>query len=367
MANIPSILNPQSVHNAMAQLRHPLLNTSFTDLGAISSVTLNGPTVRVDLQLGVHAASLQHSTVLAVQAHLEQAGFINPEVHLSTEVLACPERNSAEQLARVKNVVMVASGKGGVGKSTTAVNLALALSAEGAKVGLLDADIYGPSQRTMLGVPDEVQPTLVDGKYLQPIKKLGLSSMSVAYMSAAKTPMVWRGPMAVRALMQLLEQTLWGELDYLIIDMPPGTGDIQISLSQKLNVSGAVVVTTPQEIALMDARKGVEMFQKTGIPVLGIVENMATHICSNCGHEEAIFGAQGAHQMAEDYQVPLLGSLPLDARIRQNVDIGMPTVVKDPAGPLAQAYLALARQVAAHLWQHNLTRQPLPEIQVVEN
>lgn len=260
---------------------------------------------------------------------------------------------------------MVASGKGGVGKSTTAVNLALALQAEGAKVGILDADIYGPSMRTMLGVDSAIKPELIDDKYVQPIKKFGLKSMSVAYMSEQKTPMIWRGPMAVKALQQLLEMTVWGELDYLIVDMPPGTGDIHISLAQKVSVSAAVIVTTPQEMALSDARKGIEMFNKVDIPILGIIENMATHVCSNCGFEESIFGAGGAAKMAQQYQLKLLGSLPLDKQVREHTDAGIPTVIKAPGSTVAQAYLALANQVGAQLWQCNLESVAMPQIEIL--
>ncbi|MDG1163862.1 MAG: Mrp/NBP35 family ATP-binding protein, partial [Porticoccaceae bacterium] len=241
------------------------------------------------------------------------------------------------------------------------------LHAEGARVGLLDADIYGPSQRTMLGVADDVKPQLVDEKYLKPVIRMGIKSMSVGYLSEEKAPMIWRGPMATRMLSQLLEQTIWGELDYLVVDMPPGTGDIQISLAQKLSVSGAVIVTTPQEVALIDARKGIEMFNKVGIPVLGIVENMATHICSNCGYEESIFGEHGAQGMAEEYNTAILGSLPLDARIRKDVDLGMPTVAVDPLGALSAAYIALGQQVAAQLWLKNKQMHAPPSIVMVED
>jgi len=249
----------------------------------------------------------------------------------------------------IKHIIAVASGKGGVGKSTTAVNLALALHNYGNKVGLLDADIYGPSQQLMLGVADDVKPGQKDGQYLLPIEVYGLKTMSMGYLVNDKTPMVWRGPMAGGALAQMLEQTLWGELDYLVIDMPPGTGDIQLTLSQKANVAGAVIVTTPQDIALLDAQKGIEMFTKVDVPILGIVENMAVHICSECGHTEHIFGERGGQRIAQDYAVPLLGSLPLLLSIREQTDAGTPAVVAEPESEVTAIYNAIAAGVIAAL------------------
>lgn len=255
------------------------------------------------------------------------------------------ESASAAGLAGIKYIVAVASGKGGVGKSTTAVNLALAFAALGKSTGLLDADIYGPSQAKMLGIEEDVRPRIVDQKYMKPVRAHGIGSMSMGYLTTDNTPMVWRGPMAGGALIQMLEQTLWGELDVLVVDMPPGTGDIQLTLAQKAAVSGAVIVTTPQDIALLDARKGIEMFRKVNIPVLGIIENMAMHICSNCGHVEHIFGEGGGLRVAGEYHVPLLGSLPLDRRIREETDSGHPTMARDPNGPVAAQYLAIAHKV----------------------
>jgi ATP-binding protein involved in chromosome partitioning len=252
-------------------------------------------------------------------------------------------------LDQVKYIVAVASGKGGVGKSTTAVNLALALQASGKKVGLLDADIYGPSIAMMLGVPEGTRPKAADEKHFAPIEAQGLKTMSMAYLVTDQTPMAWRGPMAAGALQQLLGQTMWGELDILVVDMPPGTGDIQLTLAQKAQVSGALIVTTPQDIALLDARKGIEMFLKVNIPVLGIVENMAMHICSECGHTEAIFGAGGGANVAEQYSTKLLGSLPLDRSIRENGDSGLPSVVADAEGAVAQHYKQIAESVIAEL------------------
>jgi ATP-binding protein involved in chromosome partitioning len=263
----------------------------------------------------------------------------------------------------VRKIIAVASGKGGVGKSTTAVNLGLALSAEGQKVGLLDADIYGPSLPTMLGVPTDQRPDVVDGKRLAPIMAHGLQTLSMGNLATADTPMVWRGPMASSALQQIIGQTLWHDLDLLVIDMPPGTGDIQLTLSQKVHLDGAVIVTTPQDIALMDAVKGVEMFNKVNVPVLGIVENMAMHICSSCGHQEYIFGAGGGQSMAEKYDVGLLGSLPLDVRIREDLDDGLPTMVKSPEGDIAQLYREIARNVLASLAKQG-DAPKMPEITI---
>ena len=267
-------------------------------------------------------------------------------------------------MKQVKHIIAVASGKGGVGKSTTAVNLALALSGAGSDVGLLDADIYGPSQQIMLGIPASQQPEQKDGKYLLPIEAHGLKTMSMGYLVTERTPMVWRGPMAGGALQQMLEQTLWGKLDYLVIDMPPGTGDIQLTLSQKAQVAGAVIVTTPQDIALLDARKGIEMFAKVGIPVLGIVENMAVHVCSQCGHRDHIFGAEGGQRIAEEYSVELLGSLPLDPEIRHQTDSGEPSVVAAPDGDVAAIYRAIADKLRARL--DGGGNRPMPEI-VISN
>jgi ATP-binding protein involved in chromosome partitioning len=249
----------------------------------------------------------------------------------------------------VKNIIAVASGKGGVGKSTTAVNLALALAAEGAQVGVLDADIYGPSQPMMLGITG--RPESKDGKTLEPLEAWGVQAMSIGFLIDTDTPMVWRGPMVTQALEQLLKDTNWRDLDYLIVDMPPGTGDIQLTLAQKVPVTGAVIVTTPQDIALIDARKGLKMFEKVGVPIVGIVENMSIHVCSNCGHAEAIFGEGGAERMCKDYNVPFLGGLPLDIRIREQADSGRPTVVADPDGKIAAIYKEIARKTAVFVAQ----------------
>ena len=271
-----------------------------------------------------------------------------PPVDVSWSVVTHAVKRNLKPLGAIRNIIAVASAKGGVGKSTTAVNLALALAAEGAAVGLLDADIYGPSQPRMLGLSGE-RPASPDGKHIEPLRAHGLVCMSVGFLVDEEQPMVWRGPMVTQALRQLLNETLWGELDYLIVDMPPGTGDIQLTMSQQVPLSAAVIVTTPQDIALLDARRGLRMFQKVEVPVLGIVENMSTHICSNCGHEDAIFGAGGGARMASDYEVALLGSLPLDRRIREETDGGVPTVVSEPTSELALRYIEIARRCSARL------------------
>ena len=269
---------------------------------------------------------------------------------------------------QIKHIIAIASGKGGVGKSTTAVNLALALKSMGASVGLLDADIYGPSQQLMLGIPADQRPEQQGGEYLLPVEAYGLKTMSMGYLVNDRTPMVWRGPMAGGALAQMLEQTLWGELDYLVIDMPPGTGDIQLTLSQKVKVSGAVIVTTPQDIALLDARKGIEMFRKVDVPVLGIIENMSVHVCSECGHREHIFGEQGGERIAGDYDVPLLASLPLALSIREQTDAGRPTVIAEPDSEVSKIYLEAATAVKTALagQSENGVRQ-FPEIKISDD
>ncbi|MCV6609571.1 MAG: iron-sulfur cluster carrier protein ApbC [Amphritea sp.] len=283
-------------------------------------------------------------------------------VYQSTLVLFCNKAKSTMQ--NVKNIIAVASGKGGVGKSTTTANLALAMAAEGFRVGVLDADIYGPSMGMMLGVPAEMRPEPVGEQAMRPVTAQGLEVMSIGFLIDDSQPMVWRGPMASGALQQLLTQTEWGDLDYLFVDMPPGTGDIQLTLSQKVPVTGAVVVTTPQDIALLDAKKGIEMFRKVDIPVLGVVENMSVHVCSNCGHSEAIFGQGGGNELAEKYSTPLLGQLPLKLAIREGMDSGKPPVVADPDGAEAAIYRATAREVNNLVQALNSQAGGMPNISI---
>ena len=274
-------------------------------------------------------------------------GVTEMYVEAGIKITAHSVQHGVKRMENVKNIIAVASGKGGVGKSTTSVNLALALSAEGAKVGLLDADIYGPSQPRMIGLTGKPEST--DGKSIEPMCNYGIETMSIGYLIDEESPMIWRGPMVTQALEQLLNDTNWDDLDYLVIDLPPGTGDTQLTLSQKVPVSGAIIVTTPQDIALLDARKGLKMFEKVEVPILGIVENMSTHICSKCGHEEHIFGKGGGATMAKDYDINLLGSVPLDMSIRVQVDGGKPSVVSDPDGAISQSYRDIARKAAASL------------------
>ncbi|KVR75628.1 MULTISPECIES: iron-sulfur cluster carrier protein ApbC [Burkholderia] len=334
------------VDAALAAVVDPNTGRPYAANKGVRNVAIDGDVVAVDVVLGYPARS-QHDDVRARVAAALQAvpGVRDARVAVSQEIVAHTVQRGVKLLPNVKNIVAVASGKGGVGKSTTAVNLALALAAEGASVGILDADIYGPSLPTMLGIHGQ-RPESPDNQSMNPLVGHGLQANSIGFLIDEDNPMVWRGPMATSALEQLLRQTNWRELDYLIVDMPPGTGDIQLTLAQRVPVTGAVIVTTPQDIALLDAKKGLKMFEKVGIPILGIVENMSIHVCSNCGHEEYIFGAGGAERMAKDYDVDVLGSLPLDIAIRERADSGTPTVVADPDGALARRYRDIARGVA---------------------
>ncbi len=315
---------------------------------AAKNIKVAGSDVSVDVELGYPAKTQIDAIRRAVIAKIKDiAGVGNVSANVYSKIVSHSVQKGVKLIPGVKNIIAIASGKGGVGKSTTAVNLALALVAEGASVGLLDADIYGPSQPQMLGISG--QPQSSDGKSLEPMEAYGLQAMSIGFLIDVETPMVWRGPMVTQALQQLLNETRWNEVDYLVIDLPPGTGDIQLTLAQQVPVTGAVIVTTPQDIALLDARKGLKMFEKVGIPILGIVENMSTHICSKCGHEEHIFGSGGGLRMAKDYEVEMLGALPLDVGIREQGDSGRPTVVSDPDGRIAEIYRGIARRVAVKI------------------
>jgi ATP-binding protein involved in chromosome partitioning len=343
-------MTEDDVNQALKTVIDPFTGRDFVSGKAVKKVTVTGGDVAVELALGYPAKSQHESLRKLVQtalAALPGVGRVN--VTITTRIVSHAVQRGVKLVPGVKNIVAVASGKGGVGKSTTAVNLALALAAEGATVGVLDADIYGPSQPTMLGITG--RPESTDGKTLEPLEAYGVQAMSIGFMIDMDTPMVWRGPMVTQALQQLLKDTNWREIDYLVVDMPPGTGDIQLTLSQNVPVTGAVIVTTPQDIALIDARKGLKMFEKVGVPILGIVENMSVHVCSNCGHAEHIFGEGGAARMCSDYGVPFLGSLPLDIRIREQADSGRPTVIADPDGAVAQAYKSIARKVAVAVGQ----------------
>ncbi len=331
----------------------PYLDQSLETAKAVGAVTVQGDEAAVTLTYGFpvggYAAELEPVLREFLVAEL---GGARLKLSLNSQIIAHAVQKTLQPLAHVKNVIAVASGKGGVGKSTTAANLALAWAAQGARVGLLDADIYGPSQPLMMGLAGQ-KPASPDGKHLLPLSAHGVAVMSIGFMIDAEQPMAWRGPMVTQALTQLLGETSWGELDYLVVDMPPGTGDIQLTLAQRVPVSGAVIVTTPQDIALLDARKGLKMFEKVEVRVLGVVENMSVHVCSQCGHAEHVFGNGGGGRMAEQYGVQLLGELPLDIRIREDADAGSPTVVSEPDSVRAQSYLRMARRTAARLATFN--------------
>jgi ATP-binding protein involved in chromosome partitioning len=310
-------------------------------------VKVSGDSVSVEIELGYPGKSQFEPIRRQVIEALKAAGASSASVTVRSAVVAHAVQRGVKLVSGIKNIIAIASGKGGVGKSTTAVNLALAMAAEGASVGILDADIYGPSQPVMLGISG--RPESKDGKSLEPMEAHGLQAISIGFLIDADTPMVWRGPMVTQALEQLLKDTRWRNLDYLIVDLPPGTGDIQLTLAQKVPVTGAVIVTTPQDIALIDARKGFKMFEKVGIPILGVVENMALHVCPKCGHESHIFGQGGAARMCKDYGTEMLGQLPLDGEIRAQTDSGKPTVVSDPDGRVAAIYKAIARRCAVKI------------------
>ena len=339
-----------SLLDALKAVIDPNTGKDFVTTRQVKNLRIDGGDVAFDVELGYPAKSqigaLRKALIAAART---VPGVDNVSANLATKVLAHAVQRGVQLLPKVKNIVAVASGKGGVGKSTTAVNLALALAAEGAAVGILDADIYGPSQPMMMGV--EGRPESADGTSMEPMENYGVQVMSIGFLVDADNPMIWRGPMATQALEQLLRQTNWRELDYLIVDMPPGTGDIQLTLSQRVPLTGAVIVTTPQDIALADARRGIKMFEKVGVPILGVVENMAVHVCSNCGHAEHIFGADGGKKMAAEFGIDYLGALPLHIAIREQTDSGRPTVVADADGEIAGLYKAVARQVAVKIAQ----------------
>ncbi|MCX7274530.1 MAG: iron-sulfur cluster carrier protein ApbC [Burkholderiales bacterium] len=341
-------LSESDVRDVLAAVVDPNTGKDLIAGKSAKNIRVDQGSVSVDIELGYPARTqiepIRRQVIAALQA-LPGAGNVTANVY--QRIIAHAVQRGVKLMPNVKNIIAVASGKGGVGKSTTAVNLALALASEGASVGMLDADIYGPSQPMMLGITG--RPETRDGKTLEPMEGHGIQASSIGFMIDMDTPMVWRGPMVTQALEQLLRDTNWRDLDYLVIDMPPGTGDIHLTLSQKIPVTGAIIVTTPQDIALLDARKGLKLFEKVGVPILGVVENMATHICSQCGHAEHIFGQGGGERMAAQHEVEYLGGLPLDIRIREQADSGCPTVVADPDGELAEIYRAIARKVAVRI------------------
>jgi ATP-binding protein involved in chromosome partitioning len=331
--------------SALSAVTDPNTGKDFVSTKQLKNITVDGGSVSFDVELGYPAKSqLPQLRSNLIAAAKSVAGVENVSVNITTKVVSHSVQRGVQLMPNVKNIIAVASGKGGVGKSTTAVNLALALAAEGAQVGLLDADIYGPSQPMMMGI--DQRPESDDGQTMEPLENYGVQVMSIGFLVNQDEAMIWRGPMATQALEQLLRQTNWRDLDYLIVDLPPGTGDIQLTLSQRVPMTGAVIVTTPQDIALLDAKKGIKMFEKVGVPILGIVENMAVHVCSNCGHAEHIFGEGGGQRLATQYGTDYLGGLPLDINIRLQADSGKPTVVADPDGEVAAIYKAVARQMA---------------------
>ena len=340
-------LSEAQAQEALRKLVDPNTGKDFIATRSARNIKVSGADVSLDIELGYPGKSQQEPIRRQVIQALKAAGAGNVAANVSSKVVAHAVQRGVKLVPGIKNIIAIASGKGGVGKSTTAVNLALALSAEGASVGMLDADIYGPSQPMMLGIAG--RPESKDGKRIEPMEGHGLQASSIGFLIDVDTPMVWRGPMVTQALEQLLKDTNWRELDYLVVDLPPGTGDIQLTLAQKVPVTGAIIVTTPQDIALIDARKGLKMFEKVGIPILGIVENMSFHVCPKCGHESHIFGSGGAEKMAKDYGTELLGQLPLDESIRSQADSGKPTVVSDPDGPLAAIYRKIARRAAVKI------------------
>ena len=354
------------VEQAIKTYTDPYLGTDLISAGALKKLHVESGKVTVELHLLYPSEYLKNGVCQMLQVALENIeGVSEASVELTWSIEAHKAHENLANIDQVKNIIAVASGKGGVGKSTTSVNLALALAADGAKVGILDADIYGPSQGMLLGVAEGQRPETIEDKFFQPIEALGLQSMSMAYLVTDKTPMVWRGPMVSGALQQLITQTKWQDLDYLIIDMPPGTGDIQLTLSQKIPVSASVVVTTPQDIALLDAKKGVEMFRKVNIPVLGVIENMSMHICGNCGHAEHIFGDCGAEKIAQEFDTEVLGSLPLSKYIREQSDAGVPVVTADPDSEVAMMYRNAARHMAAKLAYAQ--QSVVPEIEIADD
>jgi ATP-binding protein involved in chromosome partitioning len=357
----------QQVETTLKEYIDPYLQTDLVSAHVVKKIEIEDNAVTVNLTFGYPTQGYNDTLIEQLTAKISTLENVSTvKVNISNEIVAHTVQKGVTPIEGVKNIIAIASGKGGVGKSTTAVNLALALSIEGAQVGLLDADIYGPSQPRMLGVKQ--QPESTDGQSLEPVMSYGLQSMSIGYLIEEETPMIWRGPMVTQALEQLLKDTRWRELDYLVVDLPPGTGDTQLTLAQKIPVSGAVIITTPQDIALLDARKGLKMFEKVNVSVLGVVENMSIHICSQCGHEEYIFGKGGGLRMAEETGVDFLGALPLDIKIREEADGGKPTVIAEPECRISQIYREIARRVAAKLsLQAKDYTSKFPNIKILNN
>ena len=355
-----------AIEKALAACVDPDLDRDYLSAGCVSSIDIDDGHVRIRLRMGYPLATVMEERARTVRECVEAvAGVERASVVIDWEVAAGQVQAGAERLDAVKNIIAVASGKGGVGKSTVAANLALALQAEGASVGVLDADIYGPSQPRMLGI--EGRPSSADGQTLEPLEGHGLQIMSIGFLVDPENPMIWRGPMVTQALEKMLYNTRWRKLDYLVVDLPPGTGDIQLTLAQKVPLAGSIVVTTPQDIALIDARKGLKMFEKVAVPTLGLVENMSTHVCSQCGHVEPIFGEGGGAAMAEDFGVRLLGQLPLTLSIREQSDGGLPTVIADPDSEAAATFRQIARRATARLSGSGALPQGFPNVRIVDD
>ncbi len=359
-------ISEQHIQSILKQTVDPTTGKDYETSKSIQSIQIDQANVSIDIELGYPANSVKDGVQKQIIDALKTIpGIGNIRVTVGSKIIPHSVQKGVKLIPGVKNIIAVASGKGGVGKSATAVNLALALAAEGASVGILDADIYGPSQPQMLGITNH--PESLDGKTMEPVRAHGIQAMSIGLLIDVETPMVWRGPMVTQALQQLLNDTNWQDLDYLIVDLPPGTGDIQLTLAQKIPVTGAVIVTTPQDIALLDARKGLKMFEKVGIPIFGIVENMSTHTCSQCGHTEPIFGTGGGEKMCRDYNVEFLGALPLDIKIREHTDAGKPSVVAEPDGKIADMYRLIARRVAVKVAESAEDRSELFAKIIMEN
>lgn len=343
-----SELSKEIIETALKTVQDKYQENDIVSNGSVKSIDVDNGSVTITVELGYAAGEYTDELKSEIEALLDSIdGVSSATVNVTQNIIAHAVQKSLKRIEGIKNIIAVASGKGGVGKSTTSANLALALSRDGAKVGVLDADIYGPSQPRMLGMSGS--PESKDGSTLEPMENFGIKAMSIGFLVEEDTPMIWRGPMVTQALEQMLRDTNWGDLDYLIVDLPPGTGDAQLTLSQKIPVSGAVIVTTPQDIALLDARKGLAMFEKVAVPVLGIIENMSIHICSECGHAEHIFGEGGGARMSEDFKVDFLGSLPLDINIRMQADEGEPSVIAEPEGKISKMYHDISRTMAAKL------------------
>lgn len=359
-------ISEQQIQSILQHIIDPTTGKDYVTSKSIRAIRIDQANITVDIELGYPAQSVKNNIQQQIADALASISGIGAiRVSVSSKIIPHSVQKGVKLIPGVKNIIAVASGKGGVGKSATAVNLALALAAEGASVGILDADIYGPSQPQMLGITNH--PESLDGKTMEPVMAHGIQAMSIGLLIDVETPMVWRGPMVTQALQQLLNDTNWRDLDYLIVDLPPGTGDIQLTLAQKIPVTGAVIVTTPQDIALLDARKGLKMFEKVGIPILGIVENMSTHTCSQCGHTEPIFGTGGGEKMCRDYQVEFLGALPLDIRIREHTDAGKPSVVAEPEGHIAEMYRLIARRIAVKVAEFSEDHSELFAKIIMEN